>query len=316
MSNVLVVVEHSHGQLRKASLGGVSFGQQVAAKTGGALHLVLVGKDVKAALEEVKAYGATKIYTIEHEGYENYLCETYTAAVAAAVTASGASVVAAASSSQSKDMLPRLSARLGAAMASDVLQVVDGSTFKRPMWAGNVVATVQLTTPVKVCTVRATEFEAPKAGPASTVEALQVPADLNACKAKFISLKEVKSERPDVTIASRVVSGGRGVKSAEGFKIVETLADKIGAGIGASRAVCDAGWVPNDLQIGQTGKVVAPQLYIALGISGAIQHLAGMKGSKVIVAINKDPEAPIFQVADYGLVADLFTAVPELIKAL
>lgn len=316
MSNVLVVIEQSHGQLRKSSLNGITFGQQVAAKTGGALHFVLIGKDVKPALEQVKAYGATKIYTIEHEGYDNYLCETYTTAVAAAVTASGATVIGAAASSTSKDMLPRLSARLGAAMASDVMQVIDGNTFKRPMWAGNVVATVQLTTPVKVCTVRSTEFEAPKAGPESAVEALQVVPDLAACKAKFVSTKEVKSERPDVTTASRVVSGGRGVKSTEGFKIIETLADKIGAGIGASRAVCDAGWVANDLQIGQTGKIVAPQLYIAVGISGAIQHLAGMKGSKVIVAINKDPEAPIFQVADYGLVADLFTAVPELIKAL
>jgi electron transfer flavoprotein alpha subunit len=230
--------------------------------------------------------------------------------------ACGATVIAAAASSSAKDMLPRLSARLGAGMASDVMQVVDGSTFKRPMWAGNVVATVQLTTPVKVCTVRATEFEAPTPGAASPVETLQVTPDLAGAKAKFVSIKEVKSERPDVTVASRVVAGGRGVKSSEGFKIIEQLADKLGAGIGASRAVCDAGWVANDLQIGQTGKVVAPNLYLAVGISGAIQHLAGMKGSKVIVAINKDPEAPIFQVADYGLVADLFTAVPDLLKAL
>jgi electron transfer flavoprotein alpha subunit len=316
MSNVLIFVEQSHGALRKASLPAITFGQQMAAKTGGALHLVLIGQDVSAAAEQARGFGAAKVYTIAHAGYTHYLCETYTHALAQAAQACGASVIGAAASSCSKDMLPRLSARMGAAMASDVLQVVDANTFKRPMWAGNVVATVQLTTPTKVCTVRTTEFAAPASGAASTVQALDVAPNVDGARARFVSAKEVQSERPDVTTASRVVAGGRGVKGAEGFKIIEQLADKLGAGIGASRAVCDAGWVPNDLQIGQTGKVVAPNLYLAVGISGAIQHLAGMKGSKVIVAINKDPEAPIFQVADYGLVADLFAAVPELVKAL
>ncbi|MEZ4271699.1 MAG: electron transfer flavoprotein subunit alpha/FixB family protein [Myxococcota bacterium] len=184
------------------------------------------------------------------------------------------------------------------------------------MWAGNVTATVELTTPSKVATIRGTEFGAPLPGGSADMHTIDFAVDLSTLKASFVSLKEVKSERPDVTTAKVVVSGGRGVKSAEGFKIIEQLADALGAGLGASRAVCDAGWAPNDLQIGQTGKVVAPSLYIAVGISGAIQHLAGMKGSKTIVAINKDPEAPIFQVADYGLVADLFKAVPELIAQL
>ncbi|HET6344852.1 MAG TPA: electron transfer flavoprotein subunit alpha/FixB family protein [Myxococcota bacterium] len=316
MSNVLILVEQTGGKVRKASLAGITFGQQVAQKTGGALHVLVIGHNVKSAADELMSFGAAKVYTVDHANFAHYLAESYTAAVAQAVKACNATVVAAAASSTSKDLLPRLSARLDAAMASDVMAVVDGATFKRPMWAGNVIATVQLTTPVKVCTVRGTEFDAPQAGAKGTVEALSVDVNLGNLKTKFIGLKEVKSERPDVTTADRVVSGGRGVKGAEGFKVVEQLADAIGAGVGASRAVCDAGWVPNDLQIGQTGKVVAPNLYIAVGISGAIQHLAGMKGSKVIVAINKDPEAPIFQVADYGLVADLFQAVPELIKAL
>jgi electron transfer flavoprotein alpha subunit len=317
MSNVLIMVEQTGGKIRKASLAGITFGQQVAQKTGGALHVLVIGHNIKGAADELVSFGAAKVYTVDHANFAHYLAESYTAALAQVVKASGATVVAAASSSTSKDLLPRLSARLDAAMASDVMAVVDGSTFKRPMWAGNVIATVQLTTPVKICTVRGTEFDAPKPGGSkSAVEAVSVDVNLDALKTKFVSLKEVKSERPDVTTADRVVSGGRGVKGAEGFKVIEQLADAIGAGVGASRAVCDAGWVPNDLQIGQTGKVVAPNLYIAVGISGAIQHLAGMKGSKVIVAINKDPEAPIFQVADYGLVADLFQAVPELIKAI
>jgi len=201
-------------------------------------------------------------------------------------------------------------------MASEVMAIVDAKTFKRPMWAGNVTAVVELQTPTIVCSVRGTEFDAPAAADAtSPIERVEVAIDLTSLKTQFVALKEVKSERPELASADRIVSGGRGVKGAEGFKLVEQLADALGAGVGASRAVCDAGWAPNDLQVGQTGKVVAPNLYIAVGISGAIQHVAGMKGSKTIVAINKDAEAPIFQVADYGLVADLFEAVPQLLEA-
>jgi electron transfer flavoprotein alpha subunit len=314
MSNVLVFVEQHGGKLKKTSLVGISFGKEVAQKSGGQLHLVVIGKGVKSAAEEAASYGPAKVYLVDAPPFEHYLAESYTAALAAAQKASGATLVAGATTTTTKDVLPRLAGRLDAAMASDVLEVVAADTFKRPMWAGNVIATVQLGSTVKICTVRGTEFDAPqKAGTAAPIESLNVTVDLDALKSKFVSFKEVKSERPDVTTADIVVSGGRGVKGPEGFKIIEQLADALGAGIGASRAVCDAGWVPNDLQIGQTGKVVAPNLYIAVGISGAIQHLAGMKGSKTIVAINKDPEAPIFQVADYGLVADLFQVVPDLI---
>lgn len=316
MSNVLVMIDQANGKLKKASLAGITFGQEVAKKSGGALHLLVIGHDVKGVAEQVVGFGAAKVYVVEHANFEHYLAESYTVAVVQAAKACQATMVASASTSTTKDLLPRVAARLDAAMASDVTDVIDATTFKRPMWAGNVIATVQLTTPVRVCSVRSTEFAEPQAGSQAAIEPLSVAVDLSALKARFVSHKEVKSERPDVTTAARVVSGGRGVKSPEGFKVIEQLADALGAGIGASRAVCDAGWVPNDLQIGQTGKVVAPDLYVAVGISGAIQHLAGMKGSKVIVAINKDPEAPIFQVADYGLVADLFQAVPELIKAI
>ncbi len=314
MSNVLVFVEQHGGAPRKGSLPGIVFGKRVAEKSGGQLHLVVVGSGVKAVAEDLAGYGAHKVWVVDGPAFENYLVESYVTALSAVVKASGATLIAGVTSTTTKDLMPRLAGRLDAAMASDVLDVLGADTFKRPMWAGNVVATVKLSSAVKVCTVRGTEFGAPqKGGAAGAVESVAVNVDLASLKAKFVSFKEVKSERPDVTTADIVVSGGRGVKGPEGFKVIEQLADSLGAGIGASRAVCDAGWVPNDLQIGQTGKVVAPKLYIAVGISGAIQHLAGMKGSKTIVAINKDPEAPIFQVADYGLVADLFQVVPELI---
>ncbi len=317
MANVLFFVEQQDGAPKKLSLAGLRFGLEVAAKSGGALHLVVLGPGAGKAAATLKGYGAAKIHMSEDQALAYPLGETYTAAVLAAAKAAAATTVAATASSLSKEVLPRVAARLDAAMASDVVAVVDAATFKRPMWAGNAIATVTLTTQNKVCSVRGTEFEPPKSEGANTpVESLAWSLDATQLKSKLVSLKAVKSERPDLAVAAKVVSGGRGVKGPEGFKLVEALADVLGAAVGASRAVCDAGWVPNDLQVGQTGKVVAPDLYIAVGISGAIQHLAGMKGSKVIVAINKDREAPIFQVADYGLVADLFTALPELITQL
>ncbi len=315
MSNVLVFVEQTGGKIKKGSLPGITFGKELAQKSGGELHLLVIGSDVSAAAKEAAAYGPAKVHLVDNAAFANYLAESYTDAVVAAIKAANATLVAGATSTTTKDLLPRVAGRIDAAMASDVLEIVGADTFKRPMWAGNVVATVQLTTPVKVVTVRGTEFGAPEQGASpADVSALNVQVNIDTLGARFVSFQEVKSERPDVTTADIVVSGGRGVKGPEGFKLIEQLADLLNAGLGASRAVCDAGWVPNDLQIGQTGKVVAPNLYFAIGISGAIQHLAGMKGSKTIVAINKDPEAPIFQVADYGLVADLFQAVPEIIE--
>ncbi len=320
MSNVLIVLDFNDSAVKKGSLPGITFGKEMAAKSGGELNLLLVGKGAAAAADSAAAFGAAKVFTVEGEAFDHCLSEAATKAVIQAAEACGAKYIASTSGSTSKDILPRVAARLEAAMASDVLSVVDDKTFTRPMWAGNVIATVELASDYKVCTIRATEFDAPTEGDKSAVEALSVDVDLGALKAKFVSLVEIKSERPDLSTADRVIAGGRGVKGEDSFKSnIEDLADELGAAVGASRAVCDAGWAPNDLQVGQTGKVVAPDLYIAIGISGAIQHLAGMKSSKVIVAINKDPEAPIFQVADYGLEADLNTAVPELlakIKAL
>ena len=316
MSNVLIFVEQAGGELKKASLAAITFGQQLTAKRGGELHLAVIGHGVDAAADAVKGFGAAKVHVVDNACFENYLAESFVEALSAVATASAASMVAGSTSSTAKDFFPRLAVKLNAAMASDVLEVVDSNQFKRPMWAGDVIATVELTTDVQVATVRATEFDAPAASGESAIEKHDVSVDLGGLKAKFVDLKGVVSERPDATVADVVIAAGRGIKAQENFKMIEDLADLLKGGVGASRAICDAGWVPNDLQIGQTGKVVAPDLYFAIGISGAIQHLAGMKGSKVIVAINKDPEAPIFQVADYGLVADLFDVVPEIISSL
>jgi len=317
MSVISIVLEHAENKLRPSCLSGITFGCMLKEKTGGALHALVIGKDVKAVAQEASFYGAEKIWTVEATSYEHYLAETYTHIVTSVAKSINATTIAAASTTMSKDFLPRVAARLNAGMASDVMSVESADSFKRPMWAGNIIATVQINTEIKVCTVRTTEFaQATKQSSASSIEACNVPTLPAPAKTEFINFKAVKSERPELTSAQIVVSGGRGVKGPEGFQLIEQLADTLGAAVGASRAVCDAGWVPNDLQVGQTGKVVAPNLYIAVGISGAIQHLAGMKSSKVIVAINKDPEAPIFQLADYGLVGDLFKIVPEMIAAL
>ncbi|SEL77703.1 electron transfer flavoprotein alpha subunit apoprotein [Stigmatella aurantiaca] len=317
MPIVLIVAEQQpDGNLRKATLNAIAAGSQLAQKAGAELHLALLSKDPSKLAEELKGLGAKVVHTAAAPEFEHYLAEVYAPAIAALAQELKADYVGAASTAMGKDLLPRVAARLKAAMATDVT-AINGSgadvTFTRPMWAGNVFAEVKLTTPVKVLSLRATEFPAAASGQGAS-EVKSFTAKIEPSKTKFVDFKEVKSARPELTEARVVVSGGRGTKGD--FKEIEALADELGAAVGASRAVCDAGWVPNDLQIGQTGKVVAPQLYIAAGISGAIQHLAGMKSSKTIVAINKDPEAPIFQVADYGLVADLFKVLPELRQAL
>jgi len=306
MPTVLVVVEaQPDGKLRKATLNAIS-----AARALGDVHAVVLAKDAGALAAEVKDY-----VKVVHAGsaphLEHYLAETFAPAVAELAKSIGAEWVGAAATQQGRDLMPRVAAKLNAAMASDIM-AVNGTTLTRPMWAGAVIAEVTLSTPIKVFSVRTTEFPLAEKSGAGEVRTF-APAAVTS-PTKFVDFKEVKSARPELTEARIVVSGGRGTKGD--FKEVEALADELGAAVGASRAVCDAGWQPNDLQVGQTGKVVAPNLYVAAGISGAIQHLAGMKGSKTIVAINKDAEAPIFQVADYGLVADLFKALPELRAAI
>jgi electron transfer flavoprotein alpha subunit len=311
MKNVLIVAEHGGGALRKASLHALAAGREIAKRTGGTLHAALLGKGIGALAQELAAYGA-EVRAADAPGLEHLVAETAAPVIAEIARAVGAGFVGAAATAQGKDLLPRAAARLEAGMATDVLSFGgEGAsvTFHRPMWAGNVLAEVEISTAVKVFTVRATEF--PAAAREGSGSVVAVPVSVAASpRTRFVEFREVQSERPELTEARVVVAGGRGTKGD--FKPVEALADALGAAIGASRAAVDAGWVPNDWQVGQTGKVVAPDLYVAAGISGAIQHLAGMKGSKVIVAINKDPDAPIFQIADYGLVADLFKALPEL----
>jgi electron transfer flavoprotein alpha subunit len=319
MSVVLIVAEQqADGQLRKATLHALTAGQELAKKVGGELHVALLAKDAGPLSQELTQHGAKKVHAASGPMFEHYVAEPFAQALFGLVTQLKADFVGAAATAQGRDLMPRLAAKLRAAMASDVMKF-DGQatdiTFTRPMWAGAVIAEVKLSTPIKAFTIRPTEFNAAeKSGAAGEAVAFVPQIDAAQVKTRFVEYKEVKSARPQLTEARVVVSGGRGTQGD--FKEIEALADELNAAVGASRAACDAGWVPNDYQVGQTGKVVAPQLYIAAGISGAIQHLAGMKGSKVIVAINKDPEAPIFQVADYGLVGDLFKVIPELRSAL
>jgi electron transfer flavoprotein alpha subunit len=312
MSNVLIVAEQHAGALRKATLHAVAAGRELAKRTGGKLHVALLGAGVKGLAPALAKHGA-QVHVADAPVLEKPLAEAHAPVVAAIARAAGATYVGAAATTYGKDLLPRAAALLDAGMATEVLGFGgDGAavTFRRPMWAGNVLAEVEIATPVKVFTVRPTEFPASAPDGAGTVADAQVSVDPAALHTRHLSFEEVKSARPELTEARIVVSGGRGTKG--NFKPVEALADALGAAVGATRAAVDAGWVPNDIQVGQTGKVVAPELYVAAGISGAIQHLAGMKGSKVIVAVNKDPEAPVFQVADYGLVGDLSTVLPEL----
>jgi electron transfer flavoprotein alpha subunit len=310
--NVLIVAEHGSGTLRKATLHALSAAKEIARRTGGKVHAAVLGKGIGPVAEELAAYGV-EVHAADADALEHPLAEAFAPVLADVVQAVGATYVGAAATAQGKDILPRLAARLGAGMATEVLGFAgDGAsvTFRRPMWAGNVLAEVDIATPVKVFTVRTTEFAPAAKEGAGTVKAVAVTLDPSRLRTRYKGFREVKSERPELTEARYVVAGGRGTKGD--FKAVEALADELGAAVGASRAAVDAGWVPNDWQVGQTGKVVAPELYVAAGISGAIQHLAGMKGAKVIVAVNKDPDAPIFQIADYGLVADLFQALPAL----
>lgn len=317
MSNALVVAEHVNGTLRKVTGATVAFARKAADLTGGQVIVLVLGNDASGVVEAASKIGADKVLFEENASFANYLAENYTPAVAKVVSEHDVTFVCAPSSTFGKDLLPRVASTLEAGMVSDAIEVWDegGIRFKRPLWAGNVITTVEVSTPVKVVTVRTTEFDGVEGADACPTEAITTgvtPVDT----AEFVSFEQVKSDRPELTDAEVVIAGGRGLKSGENFEMIAELADLLGGAVGASRAAVDSGYAPNDWQIGQTGKVVAPNLYVAVAISGAIQHLAGMKGSKTIVAINKDPEAPIFQVADYGLVADAFQVVPELTEKL
>ncbi|MFV3335530.1 electron transfer flavoprotein subunit alpha/FixB family protein, partial [Pseudomonas sp. NY15437] len=306
---ILVIAEHNNGALGAATLNTVAAAQKI----GGDIAVLVAGQNVGGVAEAAaKIAGVSKVLVADNAAYAHQLPENVAPLIAE--LGKGYSHVLAAATTNGKNFLPRVAALLDVDQISEIIEVVSADTFKRPIYAGNAIATVQSSGAVKVITVRGTGFDAVAAeGGSAAVEAVSGPAD--AGKSAFVGEELAKSDRPELTAAKIVVSGGRGMGNGDNFKILYALADKLGAAVGASRAAVDAGFVPNDMQVGQTGKIVAPQLYVAVGISGAIQHLAGMKDSKVIVAINKDEEAPIFQVADYGLVADLFEAVPELEKA-
>ncbi len=320
MSNILVLAEQQSGKLTRATLNGITAARRLVALVGGGFDIAVAGQGVDAVSAALAAFGAASIFQVEHEALAQYTAQAYAQAFSAVAKASGAQYVIAAATSIGKDVTPRVAARLGAGQASDVVGFEahgGGVAYRRPMWAGNVIGKVKINTAVQVLTVRPTEFPAAEAsGGATAVSKSVASVDVGSLRMKYVGLDKVESTRPELTDAAVVVAGGRGLKEGANFKLVEKLADTLGGAVGASRAVVDAGWVPNDWQVGQTGKVVAPKLYIAVGISGAIQHLAGMKGSKTIVAINKDSEAPIFQVADYGVVADLFAIMPELTEKL
>jgi electron transfer flavoprotein alpha subunit len=305
----LVIAEHDNNTLK----GGTANAVAAAAKMGGDVHVLVAGSGAKGAAEAAsKLAGVSKVLHVEGAQYAGGLAENYAALVVP--MAKGYSHVVASASAFGKNCMPRIAALLDVAQISEISAVESPDTFVRPIYAGNAFATVKSADPIKVVTVRATGFDPAPATGSASVESMAAGPDKG--QSKVLSQELTKSARPELGGARRVVSGGRGLASGENFKMLESLADKLGAAIGASRAAVDSGYVPNDYQVGQTGKIVAPELYIAIGISGAIQHLAGMKDSKVIVAINKDPEAPIFQVADYGLVGDLFVIVPELTSRL
>ena len=308
--STLVIAEHDNTNLKPATLNTVAAANVI----GGAVHILVAGNACQSVADEAAAVdGVEKVILADDSAYENQLAES--AANLIKSIANDYSHILAPATTFGKNVLPRLSALLDVQQISEITEVVSEDTFKRPIYAGSCIATVKSSDSTKVITVRATAFDPVNAsGGSASIESIS--ADGVSDLSSFVNEEIAQSDRPELTAASIVISGGRGMQSGDNFHLLETIADKLGAAVGASRAAVDAGFVPNDYQVGQTGKIVAPDLYIAVGISGAIQHLAGMKDSKVIVAINKDEDAPIFQVADYGLVADLFNALPELAEQL
>jgi electron transfer flavoprotein alpha subunit len=304
--SILVVAEHNNQQLNPATLSAVS----AALKLGDTIDLLVAGNDCQAVADQAVAVAnVNRVLVADNPAYDHFLAESMAPLIAN--IADGYSHILATATTTAKNIMPRVAALLDVQAISDICAVISEDTFKRPIYAGNLIATVQSLDSVKVITVRGTAFDAVSSeGGSATIEAINLVKEQ--ASSSFVSEQLAQSDRPELTAANIVISGGRGMASGDNFDMLYRIADKLGAAVGASRAAVDADFVPNDMQVGQTGKIVAPDLYIAVGISGAIQHLAGMKDSKVIVAINKDEEAPIFSVADYGLAADLFTALPEL----
>jgi len=313
--SILVIAEHNNQELNAATLATLSAAEKISADSGAEIHMIVMGQNSQNVAEQAAACASVKkVLHAEHASLEHPTAESLAAIVVA--NADGYTHILASATTSGKNFMPRVGAKLDVQPISDITTVDNENTFKRPIYAGNAIATVQSADAVKVITVRGTGFDAAEAaGGSAGIEAIDASGQISANSA-FVSQELTVSERPELTAANIIISGGRGMQSGDNFHLLESIADKLGAAVGASRAAVDAGFVPNDYQVGQTGKIVAPDLYIAVGISGAIQHLAGMKDSKVIVAINKDEEAPIFQVADYGLVADLFNVLPELNDAL
>jgi len=306
---ILVYAEHDNEQLKTETHKLM----HAASQLGGEIHLLVAGSGCAAVAEQAaKIDGVSKVLLADNAEYAQQMAENIAELVAE--LGKEASHILVAATTTGKNFMPRVAALLDVAQISDIIKVESADTFVRPIYAGNAIATVQSSDKIKVITVRTAAFDAAAEGNSAPVEACSVVKLLD--KSAFVSAELTESERPELTAADIIISGGRGMQNGENFKLLDGIADKLGAAMGASRAAVDAGFVPNDMQVGQTGKIVAPNLYIAVGISGAIQHLAGMKDSKVIVAINKDEEAPIFQIADYGLVGDLFDVLPELEAAL
>jgi electron transfer flavoprotein alpha subunit len=304
--SILVIAEHDNTNLKGATLNTIAAAKEI----GSDITLLVAGSNIESVINESKQLnGVSKILSCDNDLYKNSLAEELSNLVLS--VAEGFSYILAPATTFGKNLLPRISAKLDTQQISDIISVESKDTFKRPIYAGSCIATVKSNDPVKLITVRSTAFD-PVLADNSDIPVELVDAATSAGISEFVSEELAKSDRPELTSANIVISGGRGMQSGDNFHLLESIADKLGAAVGASRAAVDAGFVPNDYQVGQTGKIVAPDLYIAVGISGAIQHLAGMKDSKVIVAINKDEDAPIFQVADYGLVSDLFNALPEL----
>ncbi|MDN2664582.1 FAD-binding protein [Psychromonas sp. 14N.309.X.WAT.B.A12] len=306
---ILIIAEHDNSSLKEITLNTITAATQI----GGDIDLLIAGEDCAAAAEAAaKISGVTRVLVADQACYNGQLAENMAALIMS--MASNYSHILAPSTANGKNVLPRVAAKLDVSVLSDIISVESPDTFKRSIYAGNIIATLQSLDPIKLLTVRGTSFSPAEQNGSAFIKV--VDGAFDEALSLFINNDSVVNERPELTSAKIVISGGRGMQNGENFSMLEKVADKVGAAVGATRAAVDAGFVPNDMQVGQTGKIVAPDLYIAVGISGAIQHLAGMKESKVIVAINKDPEAPIFQVADYGIVSDLFDTLPELENAL